>query len=341
MICIRLLKQNWFLIGLVLVIVFAKLSPDFGATGGLLKPEITVKYFAVSLIFLNSGLSLRSEDLTKALFQINIHVFIQCFTFLVFPMVILLLVTALESSPMNSSLLDGLRVLGCMPPPVSSAVILTKAVSGNEAAAIFNSAFGSFLGTVITPALILLAMGSTATVPAHKVFMQLSATVLFPLFIGQIIHRKHQQWLETLQIPYGGIGRVTLLMIIYTTFCDTFSHHKVTIDAPSLISIIFLIVVLQCCLLLLVFYVSTDKFLQFDVGDTAALMFCCTHKSLTLGIPIIKIIFGGHDEMSIISIPLLIYHPTQILLGGLLVPIVRSWVKTKSEYRYHIPMKSV
>ena len=32
-----------------------------------------------------------------------------------------------------------------MPPPVSSAVILTKAVGGNEAAAIFNSAFGSFL----------------------------------------------------------------------------------------------------------------------------------------------------------------------------------------------------
>lgn len=32
-----------------------------------------------------------------------------------------------------------------MPPPVSSAVILTKAVGGNEAGAIFNSALGSFL----------------------------------------------------------------------------------------------------------------------------------------------------------------------------------------------------
>ena len=32
-----------------------------------------------------------------------------------------------------------------MPPPVSSAVILTKAVGGNDAAAVFNSAFGSFL----------------------------------------------------------------------------------------------------------------------------------------------------------------------------------------------------
>ena len=56
-----------------------------------------------------------------------------------------------------------------MPPPVSSAVILTKSVGGNEvgvvlsaiitylfqAAAIFNSAMGSFLGIVFTPILLL------------------------------------------------------------------------------------------------------------------------------------------------------------------------------------------
>ena len=38
-----------------------------------------------------------------------------------------------------------LHVVGCMPPPVSTAVILTKAVGGNDAAAVFNSAFGSFI----------------------------------------------------------------------------------------------------------------------------------------------------------------------------------------------------
>lgn len=43
-----------------------------------------------------------------------------------------------------------------MPPPVSSAVIFTKAVGGNDAAAIFNSAFGSFLGIVVSPILVFL-----------------------------------------------------------------------------------------------------------------------------------------------------------------------------------------
>ena len=44
-------------------------------------------------------------------------------------------------------------MVGCMPPPVSSAVILTKAVGGNDAAAIFNSAFGSFLVSSLTTSL--------------------------------------------------------------------------------------------------------------------------------------------------------------------------------------------
>lgn len=48
-----------------------------------------------------------------------------------------------------------LVTLSCMPPPVSSAVILTKSVGGNEAAAIFNSALGSILGVFVTPALLL------------------------------------------------------------------------------------------------------------------------------------------------------------------------------------------
>ena len=50
--------------------------------------------------------------------------------------------------------------LSCMPPPVSSAVILTKAVGGNEAAAVFNSILGSFLGVFVTP-LTLFLMVST------------------------------------------------------------------------------------------------------------------------------------------------------------------------------------
>ena len=56
-------------------------------------------------------------------------------------------------------------------------------------------------------------------------------------------------------------------------------------------------------------------------------------KSLTLGIPMLKIIYNGSDYLSLLSIPLLCYHPTQILLGGLLVPRVTQWLNDARKSR--------
>ncbi|XP_042323501.1 sodium/bile acid cotransporter 7 isoform X6 [Sceloporus undulatus] len=179
------LRKDWFILGIVLVITAAKLQPDFGVKGGPLKPEITITYIAVSAIFFNSGLSLKTEELTSALMHVKLHLFVQIFTLVFFPTAIWLFLQLLSITPINEWLLKGLQTVGCMPPPVSSAVILTKAVGGNEAAAIFNSAFGSFLGIVITPLLLLLFLGSSSSVPFSSIFSQLFMTVVVPLIIGQ------------------------------------------------------------------------------------------------------------------------------------------------------------
>ncbi|XP_039562329.1 sodium/bile acid cotransporter 7 isoform X1 [Passer montanus] len=142
------LRKEWFILGIVLVIAVARLEPGVGVKGGPLKPEITITYIAVSAIFFNSGLSLKTEELTSALMHVKLHLFVQIFTLVFFPTAIWVFLQLLSITPINEWLLKGLQTVGCMPPPVSSAVILTKAVGGNEAAAIFNSAFGSFLLSV-------------------------------------------------------------------------------------------------------------------------------------------------------------------------------------------------
>ena len=40
----------------------------------------------------------------------------------------------------------------------------------------------------------------------------------------------------------------------------------------------------------------------------------------------LKIIFSHSEHLSLISLPLLAYHPTQILLGSALVPFLQAWV---------------
>ncbi|XP_065544267.1 sodium/bile acid cotransporter 7 isoform X1 [Lathamus discolor] len=352
------LRKEWFILGIVLVIAVARLEPAVGVKGGPLKPEITITYIAVSAIFFNSGLSLKTEELTSALMHVKLHLFVQIFTLVFFPTAIWLFLQLLSITPINEWLLKGLQTVGCMPPPVSSAVILTKAVGGNEAAAIFNSAFGSFLGIVITPLLLLLFLGSSSSVPFTSIFSQLFMTVVVPLIIGQhssrqvegvwlyftdkflwvcsvtvtkIVRRYIKDWLERKKPPFGAISSCVLLMIIYTTFCDTFANPNIDLDKFSLIIIVFIIFSIQMSFMFLTFLFSTRNNSSFTPADTVAIVFCSTHKSLTLGIPMLKIVFAGYEHLSLISVPLLIYHPAQILLGSLLVPTIKSWMVSRQK----------
>lgn len=325
------IRKEWFIIGIVLVILSAKVHPSFGVKGGPLKPEITISYIAVSLIFFNSGLSLKTEELTSALFHVRLHLFIQSFTLVFFPVCVWLLLRVLTLTNIDQWLLRGLQTVSCMPPPVSSAVILTKAVGGNEAAAIFNSAFGSFLGIVVTPVLLLLFLGSSSSVPFSSIFSQLFMTVVVPLVLGQVCRRFLREFLDRRKPPFGVVSSCVLLMIIYTTFCDTFSNSSIQLDPTSLLFIVLIIFSIQISFMLLTFTFSTRSNSSFSPADTVAIVFCSTHKSLTLGIPMLKIVFAGFEHLSLISVPLLIYHPAQILLGSVLVPSIRTWMTSRQK----------
>ncbi|XP_051736452.1 sodium/bile acid cotransporter 7 isoform X2 [Ctenopharyngodon idella] len=263
--------------------------------------------------------------------HVKLHFFVQTFTLVFFPIAIWLLLKVLALTAINEWLLRGLQTVACMPPPVSSAVILTKAVGGNEAAAIFNSAFGSFLGIVVTPLLLLVFLGSSSSVPFTSIFSQLFMTVVVPLIVGQVCRRFLRECLDRRKPPFGTVSSVVLLMIIYTTFCDTFSNPNIELDHLSLLLVVFIIFSIQLSFMSLIFFLSTRKSSGFTAADSVAIMFCATHKSLTLGIPMLKIVFEGYEHLSLISVPLLIYHPAQILLGSILLPSIKTWMSGRQK----------
>ncbi|KAL6030133.1 hypothetical protein STEG23_015542, partial [Scotinomys teguina] len=174
-------------------------------------------------------------------------------------------------------------------------------------------------------------LGSSSSVPFTSIFSQLFMTVVVPLIIGQIVRRYIKDWLERKKPPFGAVSSSVLLMIIYTTFCDTFSNPHIDLDKFSLVLILFIIVSIQLSFMLLTFIFSTRNNSGFTPADTVAIIFCSTHKSLTLGIPMLKIVFAGHEHLSLISVPLLIYHPAQILLGSVLVPTIKSWMVSRQK----------
>ncbi|XP_009697627.1 PREDICTED: sodium/bile acid cotransporter 7-like [Cariama cristata] len=149
--------------------------------------------------------------------------------------------------------------------------------------------------------------------------------------VFQIVRRYIKDWLERKKPPFGAISSCVLLMIIYTTFCDTFANPNIDLDKFSLIIVVFIIFSVQMSFMFLTFLFSTRNNSTFTPADTVAIIFCSTHKSLTLGIPMLKIVFAGYEHLSLISVPLLIYHPAQILLGSLLVPTIKSWMVSRQK----------
>lgn len=58
--------------------------------------------------------------------------------------------------------------------------------------------------------------------------------------VFQIVRRFIKDWLERKKPPFGAVSSSVLLMIIYTTFCDTFSNPHINLDKFSLVLILFI-----------------------------------------------------------------------------------------------------
>jgi solute carrier family 10 (sodium/bile acid cotransporter), member 7 len=60
-------------------------------------------------------------------------------------------------------------------------------------------------------------------------------------------------------------------------------------------------------------------------------LFACTHKSVAIGVPLINAIYGGNPRLGVYTLPLLIWHPMQLVVGTLLSPWLIAFVAREEE----------
>lgn len=101
------LRKNWLLVGILFCIFVAGLYPKFGSKEGPLRTDLTVKYGAVFIIFLISGLSLQTESIYYTFRQYKLHLFIQVYTFLFIPIFTQVFVKTLQIFGVNTWVLKG------------------------------------------------------------------------------------------------------------------------------------------------------------------------------------------------------------------------------------------
>ncbi len=60
----------------------------------------------------------------------------------------------------------------------------------------------------------------------------------------------------------------------------------------------------------------TSRALGFALADRVVALFCGSKKTLASGVPMARLIFGAHPGLAIILLPIMLYHPLQLVVGG-------------------------
>ena len=181
-------NKNFFLMGLVFVVLLGIFVPEIAHKEGPLRPDITASWIAVIVIFLISGLGVKSTELRRATLFWQLNLFVHFFIFIFYPVIGLIITSILKPvTSLNDALLDGLLICLCLPTTISSAVVLTLNCYGNEAASVINTAMANMLGIVVTPGLILIFLGNLGSVSIGEIFFKLTIRVIVPFVFGQIV----------------------------------------------------------------------------------------------------------------------------------------------------------
>jgi solute carrier family 10 (sodium/bile acid cotransporter), member 7 len=303
-----------FLVLMLAAVGLAWLAPAPGAHGGALHPELLNK-LGVALIFLLHGLALSPAALKAGTMRFRLHLIVQLSTFVLFPLLGLLLLTLLRTE-LTGALRTGVFFLCALPSTVSSSVALTALARGNVPAAVFNATLSSVLGIFLTPLWLGLVGGVAGRgLPLGQVMLDLVLWLLLPLVLGQLLRPMFGAFAARHKPQINRIDRGTILLLIYTSFCDSF---KAGIWAGHGLRPIIIVVLLSSALLTAVMLATAAlcRAAGLPVEDRIVGVFCGSKKTLASGVPMARLMFGADPGLSLILLPIMVYHPLQLVVCG-------------------------
>jgi sodium/bile acid cotransporter 7 len=282
-----------------------------------------------------AGLGLKSEEFSKAFQRLPFNVFVQLYNFGIDSSVVYGVAKGLLALGwLSEPLADGMVVCASLSMTINMVLVLTKSSGGEEASAIFNAAAGNMIGVVLTPLLVLGYLGVSGNVDLGDVFYKLALRVVLPIVVGQILRQLSPATVEfykTHKHTFKQLQQFALVFIVYTVFCRTFSQQNNAYITG--VDIVVMIVVEFVCLsgLMVLAWVSLRFFFRDEPKLRVMGLFGCTHKTVAMGVPLINAIYENNAWIGLITLPLLIWHTMQLIIGSFLAPRLAAWVEKEEE----------
>ncbi len=278
---------------------------------------------AISILFFMHGAKLPRATLLAGATHWRLHLLIFSCTFIIFPLLGLALKPIL-SPLVTPALYTGVLFLCMLPSTVQASITFTSVAKGNVAAAICSAPASNLIGILITPllaSLLLSQQGFSNTLWLSAV-KQITLLLLVPFIIGQITRPWLSACFERNMRILKLIEQCAIPLVAYTAFSEAVVQGLWQQVPPrSLMGLIMVNGVLIA--LALIITKSLSKLTGFNQADQIAVIFCGSQRSLASGIAIAQIVFAGYT-VGVAILPLMLFHPMQLMVGSLLAQRYRA-----------------
>lgn len=323
--------QDWgFILAILGVVALALFRPGAGSPGGLLRPELTTVPVVMLLFFLQ-GLHLPTRALLEGWRSgpyLGVSLLVM---FLLSPLFALLLLGPFGwLLGWDRDLLLGILFLALLPTTVATSTIYTDLAGGDRVTALYNAGISNLLALLYVPWVIFLT-GQTGEMlaPPRELVMGISAYLFLPFVLGQVVRHVMRPMLEALRPWTRRVSHAGVLYIFYCALAGAVAGGEFALLKGATLLVLGLFVFL--------FYAGLSVFCRrvsmagwFAPGQRIGLCFTWPQKSVALGVPLASVLFPDYAGLGVLLLPLLIYHPLQLIHGALLAA---KWARNPPRWK--------
>jgi len=302
------LRKQFLPAGLVTVAFIGLIFP----APGQFMATLPTQYVAVSIIFICSGLVLRTDEIHAALSAWSATLWGSTSILFITP----LIGTAIAFQlPLDPSFQMGLALFFCMPTTLSSGIALTGQARGNVALALLLTVLTNIAGIFTVPFVLAQLMGKIGHVELspQDLLVKLCLSILLPLAAGKFLRRFVEDWVTRNRSWVGLVSNVALISVPWMKFSQ--SSERLAQIAPLSLAVLVLSG-LAIHLLYLLLNSGASRLLRLMPAARKAVVLLASQKTLPVALTVLAFLPVPAEVKGLVAIPCITSHLGQIFVDA-------------------------
>lgn len=329
---LQFLLRRWFLILLFVVIPLGlyigySASPDRVRTF----PKYLVTYASGGLtaliLFLMSS-TLENHKLIQSFRSPGPVLWGSLVNYVLVPLLALPLLTLQKTMDFRI----GLMVAASVPSTLAAASVWTRKAKGNDAVSLLVTMLTNSICFLVTPLWLTLGLSNTVHLDPREMMVKLFLSALLPISVGQVMRQwtAFRTFADRGKGGFGALAQICILAIIFWGSIQGGNSLKRTGGAatgPGLGGGAVIIVWGSCIAVHLTAALTAllgARYFRFSREDATATIFAGSQKTLPIGIFVADIMMQLGYPFA--SLPMLMYHSSQLLIDTLFVGPLSAWI---------------